>query len=169
MPFVHEPITPADQERMDSLNILIGWKKPNARSWTINRETGDFLVRIGRDMDFPHWTQLGFWWNGKLFRVETSDIKTHPDTGYCLEVMRVGAEDGKPIPVQYHANLEADLFDAVKVDTTASVNSLFAEIPQTGQVPKQPSNKHSIELICTLYGLKVSPFATFHADFPRSF
>lgn len=56
MPFTYEPITPADRERMESLNIMIGWKKPNAKHWTVNRETGDFLVWISPDREPPHWT-----------------------------------------------------------------------------------------------------------------
>ena len=168
MPFVYEPITPADRERMESLNIMIGWKKPNARHWTVNRETGDFLVWIAPDWEPPHWTWYGFWWRERLFRVELNTSKTHPDTGYCLEIAGIAAEDGKSIPPQDKEDFGKALFEAVKVEATAAVSRLFAGIHQKKQLPPDSTGPIPIDMKCTLNDLSTSPFATFQIDFPRS-
>ncbi len=167
MPFTYEPITPADGERMKSLNIMIGWKKPNARHWTVNRETGDFLVWIAPDREPPHWTWFAFLWQGRLFRAEL-DGKTHQDTGYRLEIAGVSAEDRKPISSHERPAFGAALFEAVKVYAIADVTTMFANRRKRLQLAPDPSGTPPLELETTLNDLSVSPFATFRIDFPRS-
>ena len=167
MPFTYEPITPADRERMESLNIMIGWKKPNAKHWTVNRETGDFLVWISPDREPPHWTWFALWWQGRIFRVEL-DGKTHQDTGYRLEIAGVSAEDRRPISSQERPSFGAALFDAVKAYAIADVSTMFANRRKRLQLAPDPSGTPPLELETTLNDLSVSPFATFRIDFPRS-
>ena len=79
MPFTYEPITPADSERMEALNIMLRWNKPQAYNWSVNRETGDFLVHIFQDREPPHWQWFALWWNGMLYCIAIEE-KDHPNS-----------------------------------------------------------------------------------------
>ena len=168
MPFVYEPITPADHERMESLNIMIRWKKPNARHWTVNRETGEFLVWVYPEWDPPYWNWFAFWWRERLFCVGLNSSKTHPDTGYCLEIAGVGAADRKPILPEDEKALGTALFDAVKVEATTAAAELFAGRRERKGIPPDPHDMEPVELSYEINDLRTSPFVTFHVDFPRS-
>ena len=134
----------------------------------MNRETGDFLVWIAPDWEPPHWTWFAFWWRERLFRVGLDDHKTHPDTGYCVEIAGVAAEDGKLIFPKDRLALATALFEAVQVYATADAATLFDGLRQSKKVPLDPPGTPPIELQCTLNDLSVSPCATFRIDFPRS-
>ena len=166
MPFVYEPITPADRERMELLNIMIGWKKPHAYDWAVDRDSGDFLVRIAPDREPPHWEWFAFWWNGRQFGVALDDIKTHPETGYCLDVVWVAAlaEDGTLVSAQDSMSFGQALFEAVKAYATVDAARMMQNLRERNQLPPNVP----LELQATLNDLSVSPFATFRIDFIRS-
>ena len=167
MPFVYEPITSADREQMESLKIMIHWKKPNAEHWTVNRETDDFLVRIAPDREPPYWIWFAFWWKERLFRVGLNP-KSNLDTEYCLEIAGIGAEDGKPIPSQDKQILGAALLQAVKTYATAEATEQLGWYRKRKNLPLSSPATHSMELECTLNDLSMSPFAIFRANFHGS-
>jgi hypothetical protein len=185
MPFTYEPLTSADRERMETLNIMVGWARPNANEWCINHETGDFLVRIGPDREPPHWEWHAFWWKGKQYSVGL-DEKNHPNSppgtniGYWLEVVAVGPQDNpsregvwpseirQEIPREEWPALAAALFEAVKVYAIAEADMRFGWYRERMQLPPLPPGTPPIEIESTLHELSASPCAIFHVDFSRS-
>lgn len=184
MSFIYEPLTQADRDRMEDLNIMVGWKRPNAEEWSINHETGDFLVRIGPDREPPHWEWHAFWWQEKLYSVGLTE-KNHPNsqpgtnTGYWLEVVAVGPQDNpsregvwpaeirREIPREEWPALATALFEAVKTFATAEASPAYAGYRKRMQLPPPPGTL-PMALESTLHDLSVSPCAIFHVDFSRS-
>jgi hypothetical protein len=192
MPFTYEPLTQADRDRMEALNIMVGWKIPSAEEWSINHETGDFLVRIGPDREPPHWEWHAFWWNGHLYYVGLAE-KNYPSSkpliestqqvnnvGYWLEIAAVGPQDNPSregvwpaegrlsIPREEWPGLAEALFEAVKVYAIAEANMRFGWYLQRMQLPPLPPGTPPIEIESALRELSVSPCAIFHIDFSRS-
>lgn len=184
MPFTYEPLTPADRERMETLNIMVGWKSPNANEWCINHETGDFLVRIGPDREPPHWEWHAFWWKEKLHRVGLKE-KDHPKSqpfktlGYWLEIVDTGPQDNpskegvwpasrQTMSTEEQAIYFAALCEAVKVYAVAEAKISFGLYQKQIQPAPLPPGATPFELESTLNGLGASPYAIFQADFSRS-
>ena len=165
MTFTYEPITPADRDRMEALNIMIGWKKPNATDWSVRRTTGDFLVRIAPDREPPHWTWFAFWWRARLFRVGLDNNKAHPRTGYHLEVAWLSEEGGKVIPKQDWSALGDALFEAVKAYAAASAIAMGLNLRERGEASFEPAE---MKMECTQNPLGTTPNAIFHVNYTRS-
>lgn len=78
-------------ERLAQLNIKIDYRKPNSSEWTIDSDTGDFLIWIYPDREPPHWITFCFYWNQTVFSLKvamTGDFLA----GFSYRVMRVRKE-----------------------------------------------------------------------------
>ena len=167
MTFTYEPITPADRDRMEALNIMIGWRKPHVANtdWVVDRTTGDFLIWIAPDREPPHWMWFAFWWRNRLFSVGLDNIKMHPKTGYHLETMRVGAEDGQGFPAQDRDALGDALFEAVKAYATVDAIAMGLNLRERGEASFEPAE---MKMECTQNPLGTTPNAIFHVNYTRS-
>ena len=134
MPFTYEPITPPDRERMESLNIMIGWKKPNARHWTVNRETGDFLVWIAPDREPPLWTRFAFF-VAKASLPCGVGRQDPPGNRVPLGNRRGFSGRSQANFISRETGLWRSPFAAVKVYAIADVTTMFANRRKRLQLP----------------------------------
>lgn len=91
MTFVYEPLTQVDRDRLEALKIKIDWVKPHDTHWSIDRQMGDFLIRIQQDREPPHYYIFAFWWRDALYWVNLQG-DTAPADGYHLALVKFGAE-----------------------------------------------------------------------------
>jgi hypothetical protein len=169
MPFTYVALTQPDRERMESLKIMIDWTKPHADHWSIDRDTGDFLVRIAQDREPPHYDRYALWWRNMLYKVEI-EPNSSPATGYRLDV--VGVADvssipGKGIPRSDWPALGVALFEATKAHAIGRASKLIADLREKKGLPTAASDAPPMQMQSTSVDLSKSPCIIFRTDFPK--
>jgi hypothetical protein len=165
MTFTYEPITPADKEQVDALNIRVRHAPPNTRNWVVNRENGDFLIWIGPEREPPHWTLFGFRWKGRLFGVGLKEQWDY-STRYHLEIASVWDEEA-PVFSEWSDDFKQSLFEAVKVFARVEASAFMKNWHQRAGLPYGPTDAPPIVLETRLNDLRNAPVATYSMNFPR--
>jgi len=164
MTFRFEPLTDDDRARLRDLNVQIHWHKPNTNEWTIDRDSGDFLIWIAPDRDPPHWTRFAFHHEGHLYGAEFNLSGSTVHSGYRAAVMKVWLALG-----DWHlAGADADRFldrltAAFESYCAAHVRRLCAELAARRGV--EPDAEAPVIKVIRR-GLQACPVVVFEADLP---
>jgi len=92
MSYVWEYISEEDKRRIGFDELTRPWWRGTPSSWTIDRETGHFLLDVTqRNEDTRNQLNYLFYWRGHVISVETTWNQTMHDSGgstYCLNALR---------------------------------------------------------------------------------
>jgi hypothetical protein len=171
MTFSYELLTQADRDRMKALNVMISWARPNANRWTVDRATGDFLVRIMQDREPPHYDVFAFWWRDCPYWVHLQNT-TVPKSFYRLELVDFGVEPevrpGMPRRVSAdRRQVGTALCSAVETNAGGTATTLFQGLLEDRQLDTHVLDQTPVCIAATPLDLTRSPHAVFRTDFPK--
>jgi hypothetical protein len=166
MPFSFEPLDAADRQRLVDRDVRIHHHPPHADDWAVDRDTGDFLIRIGPAPQPPHWIRFAFLCADELFGAEFHLEATNAASGYRGAVMKVWKAVGDWHFVGPEADaLLARLAEAFGAWCTAHAARLFEELARTHGVapPSEAPLVHPV-----LRGFAQLPVILFEAAYPAT-